>query len=195
MPLAHCWNDVPEMQLNIPSLVQAPVRAPDEEVVEDEEEEEEELPVPVAAGAEVATVGTLMAVVATAGTTSAGEVADVAELAEASGLPLKLEMLTNTPPGREVGLDAGAVPTETVGAVPTETGEVAPPAAAPPVVFGEVALPVAAAQLPVGAAVAVEVAPPSNSTESPGLGKTTSKESAVPQPSPILATNMLGRAL
>lgn len=35
-PLAHCWKEVPPIQLNIPSLVQAPVRAPalEEEVLD-----------------------------------------------------------------------------------------------------------------------------------------------------------------
>jgi hypothetical protein len=33
-PLAHCWKEVPPIQLNMPSLVQAPLRAPALEVLD-----------------------------------------------------------------------------------------------------------------------------------------------------------------
>lgn len=33
-PLAHCWKEVPPIQLNMPSLVQAPVRAPPLDVLD-----------------------------------------------------------------------------------------------------------------------------------------------------------------
>jgi hypothetical protein len=48
---------------------------------------------------------------------------------------------------------------------------------------------------PVGVARADDVAKPNCSTESPGFGKMRSVESWVPQPFPMFATNILGRAL
>lgn len=35
-PLPHCWKDVPPMQLNMPSEVHAPVKAPELDVVVEE---------------------------------------------------------------------------------------------------------------------------------------------------------------
>lgn len=136
---------------------------------------------PAGATADDAFVGTLTADVATAGA-DVTEVTLGAEVAAEADVPVAI--VTKTPPGR----DADAVPAE---AAEVATDE------APPVgcAAAEPEPPVALAHVPVGAAVAVEVEPPSKSTESPGLGKTRSKDSAVPQPFPMLATNISGRAL
>lgn len=129
------------MQLNIPSLVQAPVRAPEDEV--DDE------PVPAGATAEVTevgVVGTLTAVVAAVGTAPAAEVA--AKVAAEVAAPVPVAIETKTPPGSEVAVDAGAVP---YGAAAL----VAPLPVPVPVGFTVAAPPAAVAQEPVGPAVAV----------------------------------------
>lgn len=107
--------------------------------------------------------------------------------------------------------DALAADVATVAKTPPETGfEEATPAAdealgaevaadEAAVVAPDPELPVAVAPpQPVGGAVAAAaVDPPKDSTESPGLGNTTSDESLVPQPPApkMLAWNMSGRAL
>jgi len=102
---------------------------------------------------------------------------------------------------RVVGLATGATVAKTPPGIPAAdvlvgfaeaAGEVAPDPE-PAVVVGFPAT--ADPQLPVGAWRALDVCEPSRTTESPALGNLTSVESTVPQPFPMLAMNMSGRAL
>jgi len=122
------------------------------------------------------------------------ELAGAAEVAVAAvvaaGLP-DAATVAKTPPERaEVGEAAGATEVAEV------TPEVAYVAAGPePPAVAEPPETAAAQAEPVGVDSADEVAKPSCSTDSPGFGNKRSVESTVPQPFPILATNMFGSAL
>jgi hypothetical protein len=94
-------------------------------------------------------------------------------------------IVAKTPPDRAVLVATGA--DETWVAAFVVAGAAAAAEDPPPAT--------AAQPVPVGFARAEEVARPSCSTESPGAGKITSVESTVPQPLPMFAVNMLGKAL
>jgi len=142
-PLAQRWYEDPPRQFHSPSAVQAPDKASEVDVVEDDE---------LAAGAELATTEAAAADVTAGATEVAATVApDAATVAK--------------------------TPAEAAGAVVT-AAEVAPVAeAAEPADAVPDSPATIAWQLPVGVARAEEVAKPSCSTESPGLGKSRSVES------------------
>lgn len=180
VPLPHCWNDVPPMQFHIPSVVQAlPAACTVPEPV---------VPVDVPElGAGEAEEATGLATGATLGADATGA-ADTTGSAGATGawvasLAADVGTVAKTPPG---------IPPAAVVGLGEAAAEVAPdPDPAVAVGFPATADP----QLPVGACKALEVAEPSRTTESPGLGNLTSVESTVPHPFPMLAMNMSGRAL
>jgi hypothetical protein len=92
VPLAHCWKEVPPMQLNMPSLVHAPVRAPELE------EEELDVPVPVPAAAAVAEE---------TGAEATGAGADAAIVVSTEALGAVWDTtVANTPPARSADVVA-----------------------------------------------------------------------------------------
>jgi hypothetical protein len=186
-PLAHCWKEVPPMQLNMPSLVQGPLKAPAlEEVLE----------VPEAG------------VVAAADSTGAAAEEDAAMVVTGDALGAVWDStVAKTPPGRSADVvaagvvAAGAAADVTCGADVEAAEEaawlaLADPDPDPPPAVGETdGATTWPQEEPVGVDRAEEVCRPSCSTESPGSGKSKSVESTVAQPLPMLAVNMSGRAL
>ena len=170
MPLAHCWKEVPPMQFHMPSEVQAPVSPP---AVEPDEEEEEELEDEEAEPVDAATAGTDT---------------DVAT-APPEAAPAEPEPVANTPGAA----DSATAEDVTAGADEEAAPEPAPAPEEPepeePVAAGALAAP---QEAPVGGS-GFMVAIPSCSSESPGSGNARSPLS-VPQPFPIFATNISGRA-
>jgi hypothetical protein len=182
------------MQFHKPSVAQAPLRAPELEVVVPTAVEAAD--VPVAGEAEVVAATAIEA----AGVPAAGEVASLvasaAELVEDSDATV-----AKTPPWSvslavdvsAVDVTTGEVEAVTWGAAVDDWADSVALDTEPPAVE-EAAELTALAQEPVGVERADDVCSPSCSTESPGSGNRRSVESTVPQPLPILATNMFGRA-
>lgn len=173
VPLAHRWYCVPARQSHAPSSLQAPVWRPDTVEPEEDEDAEEDGETTVAAVADVACAAAAL-VASVVATTEAADAA-VADEATAAG-----PVVMKTPPAAAalVAVEAAAVVAWLAAAVVPEEPEPA----------------TTAWHEPVGVARADEVAVPSFSTESPGFGNRRSVESCVPQPFPMLATNMSGRA-
>jgi len=170
VPLAHCWKEVPPIQFHIPSVVQAvpaamaepdplvPVLVP---VLAGVEEDATGVEAIDATGAALET-GATVAIVADEATGEAAAVADAAE----DGATV-----TKTPPeaagdeartALEVTWEPACCAVDEPAAGPAD-------AEAPATAFPQ--------ELPVGVARADEVAVPSCSTESPGLGNRRSVES------------------
>jgi len=102
---------------------------------------------------------------------------EVAAATDVAAAELAAAEVTKTPPDN--GVEEAAAEVATAVSEPPAVGD---------------APETTAAQDPVGVESAEEVAVPSCSTESPGAGKSRSVESTVPQPLPMLATNMSGKA-
>lgn len=165
IPLAHCWKDEPPMQFHIPSVEQA---------------------VPTAKAVSVTVVPVLEEPAAEATELALGEAAEVAtagivELAFADDATV-----AKTPPGTDDAEDLAELTAAALVWLPDE----------PAVTDADADDPAPAAwHEPVGLERAVDVEAPSCSTEPPGFGNRRSVESTVPQPFPMLATNMSGSAL
>lgn len=188
-PLAHCWNDVPPMQLNIPSEVQGPESPPELELPVLLEGESAPVAAAVATG-EAAGVDVSPVALAAAGDTT------VANTPPCSGLAVEEPWAAAAAVVVVTCGESGATSEVEVATGGTEAaaGEVATVAPAPPAVGDTDGATALAHAEPVGVDRADDVANPSCSTESPGSGKRTSVESTVVQPLPILARNMFGSA-
>lgn len=146
VPLAHCWKEVPLMQLKSPAVVQAVpgVMADDD-------------PVPVGAAADAVAATDVAGTKVTV--TEAGNVVEAARVEAATG------MVTKTPPADVKVVAVPMATVEVAAAAEVEAAAVVPP----------VATTLAAHPAPVGAARAEEaVDPPRSTRESPGLGNTRS---------------------
>ena len=195
-PLAHCWNELPPIQLNSPSVAQAPVRPPAVEAVPDDAEDGA-----AAAGDDAASEGAAAAGddAASEGTAPAGDdVASEGAAAAEVGATMGAEAAAPEAPFAEVPA-AGETPPALAGvtadeASPAAGAEVAAGAAEPtadalpPLIPGQA--------VPVGRTTVVPSGELSNSRESPGLGNLRSMESTVSQTVVgMLATNISGAEL
>jgi hypothetical protein len=183
------------MQFHKPSVAQEPLSAPELEVVVPTAVEAAD--VPVAGEAEVAVETAVEAADVPVAGEAASLVASAAELVGGSDTTV-----AKTPPcPGPLAVDASAVDVMTWkvdvvtwGAAVGGWEDSVALDTEPPAVTEAVEL-TAWAQEPVGVERADDVCSPSCSTEFPGSGNRRSVESTVPQPLPMLATNMSGRAL